>query len=306
MSANPALRRLLANRELAFCAGIWDPMSALIVEQAGFNCLKMGSGQVGGAAALPDVGVLSPHELMHRIFDITDKSSLPLIIDFESGFGRSSSAVHWARQFERAGASGIHIDDYGDDKCPWVPPYLPVLDSAESIADKIKAIVDHRESEDFIIVGRTGATSSSSYSDPEAALEEGLRRGRMWQEAGCDVIWVRAYSFEHLERYRKELDGPLCVQIASRTGAGRVGAGGRVDATQEYSAFALHDMGFDLVMTGATLLPITLKALSDAARDLYRTGDPNILDGRSMPFKEWNALAGLDEALALDNAMRPV
>ncbi|MEU6609473.1 isocitrate lyase/PEP mutase family protein [Streptomyces shenzhenensis] len=305
MSANPALKTLLTHRELAFCAGIWDPITALLAQQAGFNSLKLGSSQVGGAFGLPDVGLLSPHALTERIFEITSHCDVPVLVDFESGFGRTSSAVHWAGQFEKAGASGIHIDDYGDDKCPWVPPYLPKLDSAESVAHKIKSIAENRQSDDFVIVGRTGVTSSSAYTDAAEALEEGLRRARLWKEAGCDVIWVRAYSPEHLQRYRDEIDGTLCVQIASTTGGGRVGSGGRRDATQEHTAYDLHRMGFDLVMTGASLLPVALKAVADAAHDLHRTGDPNVLDGRSMPFAEWNSLIGLETALQQDTEMPP-
>lgn len=226
--ANSTLKQKLANNEMVLCGGVWDSLSAIIEEKAGFDAVKLGSSQLNASLGLPDLGLVTAAEVRDRIYNISNHIQIPLIVDFESGFGSErdiASAVYWAGEFERAGATAIHIDDYGDDKCPWLPPYIPEMMSAESVADKIKAICDHRKSDDFLIIVRSGATSSCSFTDKEAAFEESMRRFRMWKEAGADVVWPRCFSDEHLIRYRDELGGFLSQSVASKVGQGRVGAG---------------------------------------------------------------------------------
>ena len=195
--------------------------------------------------------------------------------------------MYWAGEFERAGAAAIHIDDYGDDKCPWLPPYIPEMMSAESVADKIKAICDHRKSDDFLIMVRSGATSSCSFSDKEAAFEESMRRFHMWREAGADIVWPRCFSMEHLERAQKELGGFLSQSVASKVAQGRVGAGGRTES-RYISAKEYHEMGYNLLTVGATMQTIMMKSVAEASRIMVESGgDARELDAMAMPFNEW-------------------
>lgn len=227
--ANSTLKQKLANNEMVLCGGVWDSLSAIIEEKAGFDAVKLGSSQLNASLGLPDLGLVTAAEVRDRIYNISNHIQIPLIVDFESGFGSErdiASAVYWAGEFERAGATAIHIDDYGDDKCPWLPPYIPEMMSAESVADKIKAICDHRKSDDFLIIVRSGATSSCSFTDKEAAFEESMRRFRMWKEAGADVVWPRCFSDEHLIRYRDELGGFLSQVRGKQGGPGTRGRGG--------------------------------------------------------------------------------
>ena len=188
--ANSTLKQKLANNEMVLCGGVWDSLSAIIEEKAGFDAVKLGSSQLNASLGLPDLGLVTAAEVRDRIYNISNHIQIPLIVDFESGFGSErdiASAVYWAGEFERAGATAIHIDDYGDDKCPWLPPYIPEMMSAESVADKIKAICDHRKSEDFLIIVRSGATSSCSFTDKEAAFEESMRPYVEGSGSGCSV-----------------------------------------------------------------------------------------------------------------------
>lgn len=288
--AKSILKKRLENREMVLCGGVWNALSAIIEQRAGFDAVKLGSSQLNASMGLPDLGMVTAAQVRDCIYSITDHIDIPLIVDFESGFGSErdiANAVYWAHEFERAGASAIHIDDYGDDKCPWLPPYIPVMMSAESVADKIKAIADHRQSDDFLIIVRSGATSSCAYTDKEAAFEESMRRFHLWHEAGADVIWPRCFSMEHLIRARDELGGLLSQSVASKVGQGRVGAGGRTES-QYISAQEYHEMGYDLLTVGATMQTIVMKALDEASKAMVQSGgDSRNLDPLAMPFNEW-------------------
>lgn len=288
--ADSKLRQKLAGNELVLCGGVWDPLSAVIEEKAGFDAVKLGSSQLNASLGLPDLGLVTASEVRERIYSISDHIEIPLIVDFESGFGSErdiANAVYWAGEFERAGATAIHIDDYGDDKCPWLPPYIPEMMSAESIANKIKAICDHRKSDDFLIIVRSGATSSCAYTDKEEAFEESLRRFLMWKEAGADIVWPRCFTQEHLVRARDILGGFLSQSVASKVGQGRVGAGGRTE-TNYYTAKQYHEMGYNLITVGTTMQTICMKALAQASDIMVKGGGNSAqLDHMAMPFKEW-------------------
>ncbi len=296
------LARKLRGGQMVLCGGVWDSLSAIIEERAGLDAVKLGSSQLAASLGLPDIGLLSAAETRDRIFNIADHIDIPLMVDFESGYGSErdiSSAVHWAHEFERAGAAAIHIDDYGDDKCPWLPPYLPVLMSAESIADKIKAICDRRMSDDFLIMVRSGATSSVAFSDKEAAFDESMRRFHMWKDAGADIVWPRVYTDDHLHRARKELAGPLSQSIAGDRAQGRVGSGGKKEAVRTASDY--HALGYSLLTVGATFQTVMMKAVDIAARKFRETGDCNSFDDMSMPFSEWIELVDFSAWTALND-----
>jgi 2-methylisocitrate lyase-like PEP mutase family enzyme len=301
--AKSDLANKLKRGEMVLCGGVWDSLSAIIEERAGLDAVKLGSSQLAASLGLPDIGLLSAAEFRDRIFNVSDHIDIPLMVDFESGFGSErdiASAAHWAHEFERAGAACIHIDDYGDDKCPWLPPYLPVLMSAESIADKIKAIVDRRDSEDFLIMVRCGATSSIAFKDKEQAFDESMRRFQLWKEAGADIVWPRVFHEEHLKRARRELSGPLSQSIAGDRAQGRTGAGGKKE--KSYAATDYHRLGYSLLTVGATFQTVMMKAVADAAKILRETGDCNSFGDMSMPFDEWIELVDFAEWSALNEA----
>ncbi|WP_183043522.1 isocitrate lyase/PEP mutase family protein [Alicycliphilus denitrificans] len=299
--AKSDLAKKLRNGEMVLCGGVWDSLSAIIEERAGLDAVKLGSSQLAASLGLPDIGLLSAAEMRDRIFNIADHINIPLMVDFESGYGSErdiAGAVHWAHEFERAGAACIHIDDYGDDKCPWLPPFIPELMSAESIADKIKAICDRRDSEDFLIMVRSGATSSIAFEDKEAAFEESLQRFHLWKEAGADIVWPRVFNEEHLQRARREFSGPLSQSIAGERAQGRTGAAGKKE--RSYSAAEYHALGYCLLTVGATFQTVMMQAVAQAAKMFRETGNCNDFESMSMPFNEWIQLVDFTEWSALN------
>ncbi len=296
------LRQKLINGEMVFSTGVWDPISAILVEKAGFDALHLASMQTSAALGLADFGLMTPDYLRETIFRITDVTSTPLIVDFESGFGDAIHAAYWARQFERSGASAIHIDDYGEvNKCPWLPPYLPTLESSEAMADRIKAICDSRKSKDFLVIARTGAPYSSAYKSEEEGLEEGVRRARLWKEAGADVIWGRAFTIDGLRRFRREVEGPLCTQVTLGDGRDFEESSKRkVPEVDNMNVYNVHkDLGYQLILSGVVLFPVVLQALLTNGSEYRKTGDTSALRSKAMGFAEINTLVGVESAMEL-------
>lgn len=291
----PTLKqRIIKKGESIFVAGAWDEMSAIIFEKAGFDALKLGSMTFSASLGLPDFGLITPKDCLEKIFAITGCTELPLIVDFESGYGSVTSSVYWAQQFERAGATGIHIDDYGEvDKCPWLPPHLPSLEKAENVADRIKAMCDARRSDNFLIIARTGAPFSSAFKDKKEALEEGIRRSRLWKDAGADVIWGRAFSIDGLSQFREAFDGPMCTEIGTIRGEGKT------SASVTLTVKKLFDMGYQLIFTQTALIAVAFKALLDSGIEFRTTGGTDILLTKAMEFDEMNEMVGLSKFVAL-------
>lgn len=293
--ANPILKQRLMKGELIFSTGVWDELSALIVEKAGFDVLHFGSTPFTATLGLPDIGIVGPKQVCEKIYGITEHTQGPLIVDFESGWGGVMQASYWAKQFEKAGATAIHIDDYGEvDKCPWLPPHLPSLEKPEAVADKIKAICDSRGSDNFLVIARSGASYSSAFKTVEEGLEEGLRRVRLWKDAGADLIWGRAATVEGLRKYREVVKGPLCTQIGiPKTRKDRSPG---VDGLTVKQIF---DMGYQLILSGLTLLPVVLKTLLEIGTEFRIKRDVHLLRDKAMGFEEMEELVGFNKLLAL-------
>ena len=83
--ANSTLKQKLANNEMVLCGGVWDSLSAIIEEKAGFDAVKLGSSQLNASLGLPDLGLVTAAEVRDRIYNISNHIQIPLIVDFESG-----------------------------------------------------------------------------------------------------------------------------------------------------------------------------------------------------------------------------
>lgn len=94
------LKKSLLNNEMVLCGGVWDSLSAIIEEKAGFKAVKLGSSQMNASLGLPDLGLVTAAEVRDRIYNIAGHIEIPLVVDFESGFGSEkdfASAAYWAR-----------------------------------------------------------------------------------------------------------------------------------------------------------------------------------------------------------------
>jgi 2-methylisocitrate lyase-like PEP mutase family enzyme len=106
-----ALRELLAVPQLIVAPGVYDGLSARIVEEAGFRAVYLSGGAVARSAGVPDLGLLSLTEVITRTCEVVDSVELPVIADADAGYGGNLNVARTVREFERSGAAAIHIED---------------------------------------------------------------------------------------------------------------------------------------------------------------------------------------------------
>jgi 2-methylisocitrate lyase-like PEP mutase family enzyme len=196
--------RLASGRMLVF-GGVWDALSAKILEAAGFDGLWFGSMTTTSSlnAAL-DVGLRSAREQVELVQKVKGVSSLPIVVDGENGWGGSVQAAYWTREFERAGAEGLMFDDSRSLlETPYIAGSTYTLQPIEEAAATIRGAAGARSSSGFKIIARSNALHGG------LGWEEQVRRLRAYQEAGADILWASSSKPEFLSRYRKEFRGPL-------------------------------------------------------------------------------------------------
>lgn len=179
----PSLKTRLAEPRLLTAAGVFDALSALLAERAGFEAVFLsGSALAYTQLGRPDVGLFTATELAAVIGRVCDRVDIPVLVDADHGFGNAINVFRTVQLLERAGASGIQLEDRQEAAPPADVQGRPLV-SAGLMADKIRAAVDARASSELVISARTDALSS-------ATMEDALARAERYLEAGADMIFV--------------------------------------------------------------------------------------------------------------------
>ena len=165
--------------------GVFDMISAKIADGMGFDALYMtGYGVVASYLGLPDAGLATYTDMVGRARQIVSGTMTPLIADADTGYGGLVNVRHTVRGYERAGAQGIQIEDQEmPKKCGHTPGRRVV--PAEEMVLKIRVAADARRHPETMIVARTDARTAHG-------LDEALRRARLYEEAGADVLFVES------------------------------------------------------------------------------------------------------------------
>ena len=282
MAGPGRLKELLSQNRLLVAPGVYDGLSARIAEQAGFEVLYVSGGAVARSMGLPDVGLVSLTETAKRLEEIRSVTSIPLVVDADTGYGNEINVIRTIRTLERAGAAAVHLEDQvTPKKCGHYDGHQ--LIEAEAMGRKIRAALDARQDPDLIIIARTDARSA-------AGLDEAIRRGRLYAEAGADMVFIEAPRSEaELARISRELAGiPLLVNMFH---------GGK---TPLVPAQRLEALGYRLMIVPSDLQRAAIGAMQRAARLLRERGDTAPLAGEMAGFAERDAIVGLAEVQSLE------
>src|SRR6185437_5526210 len=197
------LRSRLARKPIVVAPGVYDPFTALVAAQAGFTSLY-----VSGAAIAytrlgrPDIGLVSMTEVAETLALIRDRVDAHLIVDADTGYGNALNVIRTVREFERAGANAIQLEDQDFPKrCGHLDG--KALIPAQEMCGKIRAAVDTRHSAETLIVARTDAVAVEGF-------DRAIERAAMFREAGADVLFVEApRTRDDLARIASTLGGGL-------------------------------------------------------------------------------------------------
>lgn len=276
------LRELLAGPDVVLAPGVADALAARLVANAGFEAVYMtGAGTSASRLGWPDVGLLTMSEMVDNAGRIADASGLPTVADADTGYGGPLNVRRTIRAYERAGVAGVHIEDQQWPKrCGHLAGKTVI--PAEEMAAKIKAACDARMDDDFVVIARTDALAVEGF---EAALD----RGRLYEEAGADVVFIEAPSTpEQLAAIPRTFKVPTLYNMAS---SGK---------TPFLSAAEIRELGFKLVIYPNFLLLAAIPAMQRMLGELREKGTPKGLMNEIVTFKQFFDLMGMDEVREIE------
>jgi 2-methylisocitrate lyase-like PEP mutase family enzyme len=245
--------------------GVHDVVSAKIAERAGFDAVGVQSLQVAFVNGQPDIGVITPDETVALCRKIRRSINLPIVVDFEQGFGEPYASVFWMHEFERAGVAAVHIDDYGlPYKCPFIPPHVMAMEPMDQTADKIRAMAGEKLNREFMVIGRPGTYVAKVHPDEAARRADWLRRAKAYQAAGADAIMAICWTVDHARFFRQQIDGPM---MTIRTLGTEINNADRVQYASDMmqlSVDELYELGYQLQIEPTTMLGVAVNAMVKA------------------------------------------
>ncbi len=272
------LRALLESGQTIVAPGAFDPLSARLVEEAGFPAVYMtGFGTSAALIGRPDVGLVTMTEMTGNAARIAACVDIPVIADADTGYGNPLNVIRTVGAYETAGVAGIHIEDQvAPKKCGHMENKLVI--PAEEMAQKVRAAVEARTHPDFVIIARTDARAVEG-------LERSLERGRMYREAGADVLFIEALTSEaEAEEAARAFPGvPLLFNWAE---------GGK---TPPVSLDRLKELGYRIVIFPISTLLAATGAMRRILREIARAGTPAAAMPELPSFAEFVDFIGLPQ-----------
>jgi methylisocitrate lyase len=207
MSAGKKFRAALANNSPLQIVGTINAYSAIMAEKIGHQAIYLSGGGVANASyGLPDLGMTSLNDVLADVQRITAASSLPLLVDIDTGWGGAFNIAKTIRDMEKAGAAAVHMEDQVAQKRCGHRPNKEIV-STEEMVDRIKSAVDARTDPDFFIMARTDAFA-------QEGLESAIERAKAYVAAGADGIFAEAIKTEeHYRAFSQALDVPILANI---------------------------------------------------------------------------------------------
>ena len=198
MRPTTRLRELLSRPETLLAPFTYDGFTARVAEEAGFEAVYMSGFGTSMSKGMPDVGLLTQTEMTQNAAYIVDAVDVPVIADADTGYGNPLNVRRTVQQYERAGVAAIHIEDQVAPKRCGFFDGVQVIDAAEA-TEKVRAAVEARTDDDFVIIARTDALGPNGWADAEA-------RCRAFAEVGADLIFVDGVrTADALEEYARRL-----------------------------------------------------------------------------------------------------
>ncbi len=236
--------RMIHGKRIIRAAGVFNGISAILAERAGFPALYLSGSGVAGAMGLPDLSITTLTEVSRETRNITRIVRPPLIVDADTGFGEPLNVIRTVRELESSGAAAIHIEDQViPKKCGHLSG--KELVQTEEMLMKIRAAVKARRNRDFTIIARTDAIAVEG-------LENAISRAKKYVEAGADAIFVEApQTPEEFRIIGESLQVPL---LANMTEFGK---------SPIMSASDLERMGFRIVIYPLTAFRAALKTMEE-------------------------------------------
>jgi methylisocitrate lyase len=228
--------------------GAINAYHAKLAEKTGYKAIYLsGGGVAAGSLGVPDLGISTLEDVLIDIRRITDSTSLPLLVDVDTGFGGAFNIARTIRSVEKSGAAAVHIEDQIQAKRCGHRPNKSIVSQNEMV-DRIKSAVDAKNDENFVIMARTDALAVEG-------LQSAIDRACACVEAGADMIFPEAINdLDTYKKFTKSLDVPVLANITE------------FGATPLFSLDELNSVGIAIA-----LYPLSaFRAMNKAALNIYK------------------------------------
>ena len=278
-----SIKKLLKNKSKPLVIpGVYDAIGAKIVEKVGFEAMfQTGYGTSATLFGMPDYGFIGSTETVDNARRICRATSIPVIVDVDTGYGNALTVDKLVRELEVAGASGIFLEDQKWPKRCGHMQGKEVIPKDE-YAEKLQAAIDARSNKDFIIVARTDARAIEG-------LDNAIERGLYYKKIGADVIFIEApKNIQEMSKIGNAIDAPLVANMIE---------GG---VTPISSVSKLHKMGFKIILYPLSVLFSNTYASLQILRELKRSGSTVKLKNNMVNFDQFNEIVELSKYKKLE------
>ena len=247
------LRSMLDGGQLVRMPGAFNPLSARLIEDKGFEGVYISGAVLSADLGLPDIGLTTLTEVAQRAGQIARTTDLPALVDADTGFGSAINVARTVQIMEDAGLAGMHIEDQVNPKrCGHLDGKAVVDD--ETARQRIRAAVEARRDPSFLIMARTDVRGVEG-------LDKAIDRIRSLVDAGADAVFPEALvGLDEYEAVRRAVDVPM---LANMTEFGK---------TELFTTRQLHDAGVDIVIFPVSLLRLAMGAAERGLDTLLADG----------------------------------
>ena len=277
MTKTAELRSLFLDKALLIIPGAYDALSAKLIQEAGFKAVyATGAGISNSQFGFADVGLTTQTEILAQAERIINAVELPVIVDVDTGYGNVLNLIRTVKEFEKAGAAALQIEDQTfPKKCGHFEG--KELVAREEMINKIKAAVDTRQDQNLAIIARTDARATWG-------IEEAIERAHAYVEAGADAIFVEApETMDEVQRVAREISVPKLANMVE---------GGK---TPLCSAKELEELGYQVALYANCVLRTSVKAIQKLLQHLIAHGSTIEILDEMITMKERNRITGLEE-----------
>jgi len=248
MSMGKKLRKAVEDNNPLQVVGAVNANTAIMAEKVGHKALYLSGGGVAASSlGIPDLGITTMKDVLEDAYRITDLSSLPLLVDVDTGWGGAFNIARCTREMIRAGVAGMHIEDQVMQKRCGHRPNKAII-SADEMVDRVKSAIDAKTDSDFVVMARTDALAVEG-------MQSAIDRAMACVEAGADMIFPEAMTtLEQYEQFVKAVNVPVLANITE------------FGATPLFTSEQLASVGVKL-----QLYPLSaFRAMSKAALNVYQ------------------------------------
>lgn len=279
--ASTRLRELLSGGGTLLAPGVYNGLSARMVQRTGFDVVYASGGAIARSTAVPDLGLLGMSEVVSHLTGIVDAVSIPVIADADTGYGNALNVQRAVREFERAGVAALHLEDqdfpkrcgHYDDKS---------IVSLREMAQKIRAARDAAADPDLVLIARTDALAVEG-------MDGAVERALAYADAGADVIFVEAPTSEaDIEEIARRVPQPKLINMFQ---------GGK---TPLVPLERLQALGYRIVIVPSDLQRAAMGAMDAVLQVIRRDGNSAAYTGPMPSFQEREEIIGTEDWLERD------